>query len=815
VPNVTALSLALVLSLSAASAVAPPTPPPRAPPRVYAGIYLSDVSGFDLKEGRFHADFDVWLKWSGGAEPPVLRFVNGEIDAREEQSRESDGDWHSVRWRVQGTFRGTFPLHAFPFDRQQLRIELALPEDAGRLSPDLGSSGMAKQFSITGWEYSPFFRAEVGQQALASDLGSIAGEGRARVLDSVGFVLELRRPSTSNILKFMLPLSIILAMAFLVFAVPFLAVDVRSAMGVTALLSVVAFHFAMSGSLPDVPYLVAADRLFLASYVLVLLSVVETVVVYRLGETRRALIRRVDRASACALSLVALGVGVSVAIIPARMDARSVIAPPPLAPPPAIEAEKSSARDELVIGVLNLPSVGSGGLSTLLRRGLTQPRGDGELVPHLAETIPSMTDESVRLLPDGGMLVRWRLKPGLRWSDGTAINATDLLYSLKLVADPDRLEVTGVDDLTIEIRYRRRLAGALTDFPLYPSEGEVSGADAGDGGERRRRGQNEAGDGPYRVVSFTPERELLLERNPHWPGRPARVARVRVKVLPPEKMVEGLKSGEVHLLPGLPHSLAVAAESEAKAVTRSALDDAMLYLQPDLAHPRLSELKVRQAILRALDRNEIAHQFAEGSGKVAHTFRPEDAPDFAASVPRVKPSLVEAKRLLSEGGGLSAVKLLCSDLPEASGYSRACGAVAKSLEELGVAVERVKLDAARQGGGPNRREHGGLLLQQSRRDSRRPARFFNLPSSNGVLDTTTERPHFPPDVLELNQRLEASLFPERRRLLLIRMQERFVELLPLIPIAFGEQLSAVHPSLQGFEPGASGSLYWNIEEWRF
>ena len=39
---------------------------------------------------------------------------------------EADGEWRSARWRVQGTFRGTFPLHHFPFDPQHDRHACSL-----------------------------------------------------------------------------------------------------------------------------------------------------------------------------------------------------------------------------------------------------------------------------------------------------------------------------------------------------------------------------------------------------------------------------------------------------------------------------------------------------------------------------------------------------------------------------------------------------------------------------------------------------------------------------------------------------------------
>src|SRR5512140_3282177 len=147
------LLLLALLSLTPSLASAQP------PPRVYVGAYLTDVSDFDLKAGRFKADLRVWLKWLGGDEPPVLTFENAEIDSKDELGKEQDGAWHSVQWRVQATFRGDFPVQDFPFDVQTLPVVFGMEESHGLLVPDLGASGMSPRFSITGWSYEPYFNA--------------------------------------------------------------------------------------------------------------------------------------------------------------------------------------------------------------------------------------------------------------------------------------------------------------------------------------------------------------------------------------------------------------------------------------------------------------------------------------------------------------------------------------------------------------------------------------------------------------------------------------------------------------------------------
>src|SRR5829696_756047 len=118
-------SLSLVLCLSALLApLAARADPAR---RVYAGVYLHDVTKFDQKDGVFDVDMELWAKWLGDFDPTKLVIANASEVDRTLVGEESDGAWHSARWRVRGTLRGEFPVHRFPFDRQTLGVALELP----------------------------------------------------------------------------------------------------------------------------------------------------------------------------------------------------------------------------------------------------------------------------------------------------------------------------------------------------------------------------------------------------------------------------------------------------------------------------------------------------------------------------------------------------------------------------------------------------------------------------------------------------------------------------------------------------------------
>lgn len=776
-----------------------------APERVYVGAFLNDVSAFDLKAGEFKADVTVWCKWRGPDVIPPLSFTNGEIENRDELARESDGDWRMVRWRVQGTFRGMFPLHRFPFDEQQLKLELALDDPARTLVPDLAASGMNPAFSITGWLYDPFFAAEMSESTLASDLGSVRHEGEPHAVKTVALVLTLRRPFASYVIKFVLPLMIIVSMALLSFFLGASELEVRAGMVVTALLSCVAFHFSQADSLPDVPYLVAADRVFLTGYITILFALIATVVSFRVHANSPERSRTIDRRA-----VGALGAGIALAMVVILLGARHRPAPP------AATSLAGLPRTTLPDGPLlrvGVSAIGFNAALTSLRcRGLSGHDSTGGRVPHALEEYPDMTNSSVRLLPNGGMMVFWTLRPGLRFSDGAEISSQDLLFSMQLYEHADRVELVAIDDLTVRATWRKRTPAAFVERTLLPAAA-VADSFAKGGREAvlaRMKTDPPPCDGPFQLEKLEPEKFARLVRNPWFAGEAPKLGAVELLLHKSAvELADALLAGKIDLAPTIAISGLEKLRGNDRFETRVEPAPVLYVLQPDLKVPALAKPDVRRAILMGIDRARYAQELFGDPTLVADSWVAPSEPDHVA-VPRVPYDPKAARALLAASGAAGVtIPIFFQQVADDTPQGRANALLFAALKELGISPDLKPMKSGIQdllGSG----DHGGLALHS--RGTTVPDRFFGAPMRGNRHDPTFRAPHFTEETSRLLGTWMDSLFPERKESVSARLQRTFAEVLPNVPLSSGRDQSAYSRRLHGFAP-VKRAPYWNSEVW--
>ncbi len=778
--------------------------------KVYVGAFLTDVSQFEINNGRFSADLVIWCKWLGKSEEiPEIIFANGEIDSLQEIARENEGDWQSVRWHAQGTFRGNFPLQDFPFDRQELRIEFGLPKEEGILVPDLAGSGMNSQFSITGWIYEPYFQAEVTQKRYASDFGSIANEGTPLEMDSVSFILKLERPMMTFIIKFLLPLAIIVGMAMLVFFITPDNLEANSAIGVTALLSCIAFHFTQADSLPDVPYMVAADKLFIASYAVIFLTLVRTVTVFNLDIRKKykSFAPTINRYMGRILFIaLIIGTGVFFSSLGKSDDGHPVV---------LSEGKRPvSVREELVFSIPVLSSLNTSGIiEGLLMRGLLHEKEGGEVTANLVNEIPSFTNDTVKFLPDGGAEVRWELTPGLKWGDGTPLTSDDLFFSIMLVEDPNREHVTVRDEQTIIVEYEKRVRSIVEEFPLYPKhEFEMLTHELGMAGIDEKMKTNPPPlDGPYLLSEFIPGKYAIFTRNPYFPGRRPLIETIRVIVLDKE-LPEKIRLGETDLAGNLSMKTYLSLKNDEGIIMKSDPSEQFYLLQPDLHVFPFSDHIFREALMYAIDRQKVAEILFGRDGKAAKSYRPEAASDYFDEVNEYPYDPEKAKDLISSLRITDPVELIISEGVNDSPEMRVVDKIRSDLENAGLEVIVTVVDGST-ASLFEERNHGGLLYINRESELEEPLKFWNSYQRDylaGLSDGSAK------NLVRLVDQFSSTMFEERRDAISKKIQEYWGEAIPVIPLAFGVYRSVQDDALSGWDPkGAGGNIWWNVEDWFF
>ncbi|RIK45216.1 MAG: hypothetical protein DCC57_16855 [Chloroflexi bacterium] len=294
---------------------------------------------------------------------------------------------------------------------------------------------------------------------------------------------------------------------------------------------------------------------------------------------------------------------------------------------------------------------------------------DGQYAPVLAAELPTLENGGVSA---DLMTVTWKLRPGLRWSDGQPLTSDDVKFTWEAVSHPDSGAVPAVpfdliervetpDALTAVVHYRRLNPGYLQQFMLGILPRHATGAP-----EQMLNwawNQQPVSAGPFVVQSWLPGESIVMARNPYYylPGQPY-VDRLVFQIVPdPGAQLALMASGaaEVQLLPGeskpvyddLMGGVATLRQTPGQwnmalrfNLSRPDDDDP----GPSPPHPILGDLRVRQALAHAINYGAIIFQVNPGTTPVT---TPLAYGWYECAQPRVyRYSQARAKYLLEQAG---------------------------------------------------------------------------------------------------------------------------------------------------------------------
>jgi len=298
--------------------------------------------------------------------------------------------------------------------------------------------------------------------------------------------------------------------------------------------------------------------------------------------------------------------------------------------------------------------------SELLYNGLLGRDERGEPVPELAESWQ---------IEQGGIVYRFRLRDGVKWHDGAPFTAADVKFTFEevLVKYHARTRasmgavlagIEAPDDRTVVFRFKQPYAPLL--YQLDATEAPIVARHVYQGTDPQTNpaNSNPIGTGPFKLVSYTKGTEIRLVRNPTYfkAGLPHLDGLV-MRIIPDLAVqVLALENGEVDFLWELPGPQQGRLKGDPRFRTartgyHPGGSNCIMTMSFNLERPILKELRVRQAVAHALDRQAFLTQILFGDGKVAAAPISSEIPwAHAAGLALPRPDRAEAEKLLDGAG---------------------------------------------------------------------------------------------------------------------------------------------------------------------
>ena len=250
-------------------------------------LFVIDVENINDASQSFTANLAMMMRWhdpglAHGAPMPTsvslqdiwspnIQFLNQQklVSPFPQLAEVHPDGTVTYRQRYWGAFSQPLELRNFPFDSQQLQITLAnvgFAAETVRLRPS-PDSGISDNFSLSDWNVA-------GWNFEAAQLPFDDGPYR---IGGMKFSLDIERDSNYFWYKVLLPLFLIVLMSWLVFWIDPSLVGSQISVSVTAMLTMIAYRFALAGLLPRLNFLTTMDYFVLVSTMAVFVSMLQVI----------------------------------------------------------------------------------------------------------------------------------------------------------------------------------------------------------------------------------------------------------------------------------------------------------------------------------------------------------------------------------------------------------------------------------------------------------------------------------------------------------------------------------------------------------
>ncbi|MBO4108347.1 ABC transporter substrate-binding protein [Streptococcus suis] len=447
-------------------------------------------------------------------------------------------------------------------------------------------------------------------------------------------------------------------------------------------------------------------------------------------------------------------------------------------------------------------------LTNLIYSPLIRVEADGTYVNELAESYEIAED---------GLSITVQLRQDVKWSDGEAFTADDVLftYAQKVKEEngnADGLWINGkpvtlekLDDYTVKFVLPAVSAPALDNIVtetyiipehIYQNEPDFSAS---------QLEASPVGTGPYKLVEYKHGEYIQLAANEHYYKGVADIENLVLRIITSADTTKvALQTGEVDAAFVLPSDIQ---DFDSQSITTYAYTENRIgYLGLNTSTEELNNVSVRQALLYALNKDEMnqAAYLDEQYYETPYSFLPVANPYVTEDVETYSQDIEKAKKLLSDAGVSNlTVNLAYSSSDPAQTLQATL--IQQQLSAIGVTVELAGGDSTaiftelkKEGSTTYDLFLGGYIMGN---DPDQYARLFKSGGASNYfkLQSSEIDDLFAQGAVELDQ--------EKRDVIYDNLQASLAEQAAIYPIVDNKKVLAVNNRVQGVEEAGLVPIY--------
>jgi peptide/nickel transport system substrate-binding protein len=316
---------------------------------------------------------------------------------------------------------------------------------------------------------------------------------------------------------------------------------------------------------------------------------------------------------------------------------------------------------------------------------LLQPNATGTgLLPDLA---------SSWTIAKNGLSYTFHLRSDAKFSDGTPVTASDVVYSIKrarafsggwgflLTAVKT---ISAPDSHTVTITLSEPHAPLLADLAMYAYSVVPEKLVKAQG---TKFFQHPVGSGPFVVTSYSPDSEVDLARNPDFYGTKPKISKVKILIVPDDNTrVLMLESKKADVIENPPGNLVSQIDKTPGLSVQLFPSTRVDFIQLDEHFKPFKSQLVREALNYAINRKAIVQLAYQGHATQGASFMPDKMQFYDSSITPYPYNPAKAKQLLKQAGYPSGFKtFLITVSGDVAGQAEAV-VVKQELAAVGITV---------------------------------------------------------------------------------------------------------------------------------